>query len=484
VDVAIHFTRNGKRRIAKNDNYTGTNHAPLKVYISEEPFPKTSSWYFGEFHCHTSYTSDQVEFGAPLEATAQLAHAMGLSFFCATDHSYDLDDEPTNYLKNDPQLTKWKARQMEIAHFNASHSNFVIVPGEEVSAGNHKNRNVHFLILNHPEFLPGAGDSAEKWLRTQPDLSISEILSRINSRSLAEKCRLPSKSSFDFAQDEAKFLHGERSRTMSLPNSGLFGQTSSAVAFAAHPSTRPPFLEWLLLRRGKWQLNDCTDPRLHGLQIWNGSDNGLHEGKQLWIKLLLEGKRIFISGGSDAHGNFNRFRQIGFPFFTMREHHEHLFGQVRTGVLLENGPSFDAILEAFKHGRVIVTNGPFLDMWVKNENDEIARLGDTISGNEFRLVINCLSSTEFGHLKELRIYQGDLINHQEALLKLQTRFSSPFRLYEEMTLNKGPNPIYLRAELISERDGERLLCLTNPIWITNANMSQKVGTAQFSSRTA
>jgi hypothetical protein len=239
-----------------------------------------------------------------------------------------------------------------------------------------------------------------------------------------------------------------------------------------------------LLRRGKWQLNDCTDPRLHGLQIWNGSEKGLLEGKQLWIKLLLQGKRIFISGGNDAHGNFNRFRQIGFPFFTMREHHEHLFGQVRTGVFLENGLTLDAILEAFKHGRTIVTNGPFVDIGVKNEEGEVARWGDTISGNEFRISINCLSSPEFGHLKELRIYQGDLIEHHEYLLKLKNQFMSTFQHSEEMTVNKGPNPIYLRAELISERDGERLLCLTNPIWITNANMSQKVGTAQFSSRTA
>ena len=421
ADVTIHFTRNGKRRVVKNDNYAGTSHTLLKVYIAEEPLPKTSGWYFGEFHCHSSYTSDQVEFGAPLEATARLAQSMGLSFFCATDHSYDLDDEPTNYLKNDPQLTKWKALQEEIAHFNSNNPNFVIVPGEEVSAGNHKNRNVHFLILNHPEFIPGAGDSAEKWLRTQPDLSISEILNRINS---------------------------------------------GAVAFAAHPGTRPPFLEWLLVRRGKWELNDCSDPRLRGLQIWNGSENGLQEGKQLWIKLLLQGKRIFISGGNDAHGNFNRFRQIGFPFFTMREHHEHLFGQVRTGVFMENGLALDAIVEACKHGRMIVTNGPFVNMWVKNENDEIARLGDSISGNEFQIAINCLSSPEFGPLKELRIYQGDLITRQEKLLKLETRFPSSFRLYEEMTMDKEPNPIYIRAELVSEREGKRFLCLTNPIWIT------------------
>ncbi len=50
----------------------------------------------------------------------------------------------------------------------------------------------------------------------------------IAARTLAEKCIQLNKTSFDSAQDEAKLLHGERSRTMNWHNSELFSQSSSA----------------------------------------------------------------------------------------------------------------------------------------------------------------------------------------------------------------------------------------------------------------
>jgi hypothetical protein len=419
VDVTIAITQEGKSKIIKNDNYVAASHAPFAVFIAAENFPQNKDWYFGEFHCHTSYTSDQVEFGAPLDATALLAQAMGLHFFCATEHSYDLDDLPDNYLKSDPNLTKWKTMQSEIQSLNQHAANFVIVPGEEVSVGNSKNRNVHFLILNPPEFLPGAGDSAEKWLRTQPDLSIADALGRIDSKS---------------------------------------------AAFAAHPAVKPPFLEWLLLRRGSWQQQDFLHAGLHGLQIWNGADDGLEEGKRLWIRLLLEGRRIFVCGGSDAHGNFNRFRQIGWPFFSMRENHEHLFGAIRTGVLLDNGLSLSTLLKGFQTGRMVVTNGPFVEIRLHNSAGENAQMGGEIAGAEIALTCECKSTAEFGALSELRIYRGNLAEKKEDLFYLQNDFANAFLQREQIAVSDS-GFCYFRAELESKTGERTLLCLTNPIWV-------------------
>jgi hypothetical protein len=424
IDVTIKYTVNDKKRQIKNDNYACTSHAPFQIYISEHELPKSNGWHFGEFHCHTIYTSDQVEFGAPLQATAHLARTMGLSFFCATDHSYDLDDDPNSYLSNHPSLPKWKKFQHEVKQLNETNSQFVIVPGEEVSAGNHRNRNVHFLILNHPEFLPGDGDSAEKWLQTKPNLSIQQILQEINSK---------------------------------------------ALAFAAHPETKPPFLESLLVRRGKWENQDYQNERLDGLQIWNGSASGLREGEEKWVQLLLQGRRLFICGGNDAHGNFNRFRQIGFPFFTMRENHNHLFGKVRTGVYLENGLSLDGILEAFKRGRMVMTDGPFVDFCVRNEIGQIARMGDSIFGKNFTVEIECHSTPEFGQLRELRIYRGNLIEKKETLFTTSRRFSETYDQLTKIEITEKPNPSYLRAELYSETNGKTLKCLTNPIWLNHGS---------------
>ncbi|MFQ5640143.1 MAG: CehA/McbA family metallohydrolase [bacterium] len=420
VQVEIEVRINGKKRRIQNDNYAATSHAPLDVFFAEHPLPKCEGWTFGEFHCHTSYTSDQVEFGAPLEPSVKLAKALGLNFFCATDHSYDLDDMPDNYLQNDPDLEKWRELLKEIDHLNRDDPEFVVVPGEEVSAGNSKNRNIHFLILNHPDFLPGHGDSAEKWFRTRPNLSIAEVLHKISP---------------------------------------------DAVAFAAHPGVKPPFLEWLLVRRGKWSYRDCRHPGLHGLQIWNGTENGFFEGKQLWRTLLLQGRRIFISGGNDAHGNFNRFRQIGLPFFTMRESHEHLFGHVRTGVFLDAPFSLSALLDGFKKGRMIVTNGPFLQLKIYGTGDKVAFCGDTLKSDTMKLNVVCHSSPEFGPLRKLDLFYGDFGKQGETPLKTTTDFTKPYSHQEEIVLTESLRAGYIRGELFSGSEARSFQCLTNPIWV-------------------
>jgi 2-oxoisovalerate ferredoxin oxidoreductase beta subunit len=57
------------------------------------------------------------------------------------------------------------------------------------------------------------------------------------TKSVAKKTAVPSASSFDSAQDEAKSLHGERSRTMSS-SKGLFGKTSGDELLAILGATK------------------------------------------------------------------------------------------------------------------------------------------------------------------------------------------------------------------------------------------------------
>lgn len=419
VDVTIEVHIRGRTRVIKNDNHVGTSHAPLNVYLAEDPLPRASGWHFGECHAHTAYTSDQVEFGAPLPATVELAKALGLNFFCATDHSYDLDDLPDNYLQNDPHLRKWGALQREIAHLNAAGGDFVVVPGEEVSAGNHRGRNVHLLVLNHPNYIPGAGDGAERWLRSRPDLTIPEILDQLDA---------------------------------------------GALAFAAHPEIPPPFLEWLLVRRGRWEGPDYEHPRLHGVQAWNGSDAGLQAGLQRWKQLLLAGRRVVLLGGNDAHGNFNRFRQIGFPFFTMREHHDHLFGRVRTAVHVPGKFSLSTLLDALRDGRAVVTDGPFAELRALNDAGATAGVGETLSGRGARLELRCRTSPEFGPLTGWVIYRGDLAAGVEQCWQSSERFARPWEDAQSFGLD-GDGGCYFRAEVCSERAGREHRCFTNPIWI-------------------
>jgi len=419
VHVRLEVVVGNRRIVVENDNYTCTHHRPFDVFLATDPLPGADNWLFGELHSHSNYTNDQVEFGAPLPACKHLAKSMGLHYFCATDHSYDLDDITDDYLKRDPELQKWHAFHREVAQLNDADKSFLIVPGEEVSVGNADNANVHLLILNHPEFLPGSGDSAEKWLRTRPTLSISKVLSQVNCRS---------------------------------------------AAVAAHPEMRPPLLERWFVRRGKWQKSDYDHENLHAIQIWNGSDAGFAEGRAVWKELLLSGKKIFVAAGNDAHGNFNRYRQIAFPFLTMREHRNHIFGNIRTAVFVRDHLSMDGLLEGIRRGNMVITDGPFIDMTISDGDGAVARPGDTLQGDAFSLQMTCLSSPEFGHLQEAQVIQGDLLNKQEKTLCALNNFTSACRHTERLDV-RVTSPSYIRMELRSSTDARAYRCFTNPIWL-------------------
>jgi hypothetical protein len=150
------------------DNYNYIPHPPFHIFISPHSLPMLDNWYWGDLHVHSNYTDDQVEFGAPVEVTAAAAQSIGLHFLAITDHSYDLDDDPDNYLINRTDIPKWNSFQQKIKQLQLKQKNLVLIPGEEVSAGNHRKKNVHCLILNDPQFHPGKGDSAERLMKHKP----------------------------------------------------------------------------------------------------------------------------------------------------------------------------------------------------------------------------------------------------------------------------------------------------------------------------
>ena len=424
VEIDVRMTIQTNRKIEKysNDNYRISTHRPLSCYLAKEPLPRFENWYFGDFHYHSNYTEDQVEFGAPLEATVHMARAIGLNFFAVTDHSYDLDDQENSWIENDHRAPKWHQLWDEVEKRNHQLSDFVILPGEEVSAGNHQNRNVHLLILNNRKFFPGKGDSAERWLRTAPDLSIDLILDQLEE---------------------------------------------SALAIAGHPEMPVPFLQWLLIRRGRWQRQDFNHQRLAGFQIWNGKyDDSFYHGSGRWVQLLLEGKKLSLIAGNDAHGNFNRFRQIGFPFFTLRESITQLFGNMRTGVRLNDRMSLSNLIAAVKLRHVLISNGPIVDFLITNERGEMSAIGDEIGGRQFNFVMNAKSTEEFGRLKRLRIIAGNLKTKAEQAILTIDDFSTPYKFALQQQFQLPLDSGYARIELTAQQGEDQVTrCLTNPIWI-------------------
>lgn len=401
VDCALTFRINGRQKVARNDNHRGLSHSPLSVYRAEDPLPMLPGWSAGELHCHTSYGADYVEFGAPLEAIQRTAEAIGLGWTALTDHSYNLDDLPDDFLRQDPELIKWQMLWEEAERL--SKKGIALLPGEELTVRNGRGRNVHLIILGNREFLFGSGDGAEKWFRTRSELSINEALSRVSL---------------------------------------------DAFTAAAHPLVPTPRLEWLLVGRGEWSQADLAHDRLDGWQIANGSWTvDFNRGYRLWEKSLEQGKNIPIFAGNDAHGNFNRFRQVRLPMMSLHEHNQHIFGNFRT-MIQPDSHHLPEIISALKNKPVVITDGPALELTIRNRN----------------AIVNWKTTPEYGKINSLKIFQvGNNYNTKKTEVMDKSN-----HLPSEGNVSYPVEGNLVRAEVITETcDGRFFRAYTGAVQIEN-----------------
>ncbi|MEX2115520.1 MAG: CehA/McbA family metallohydrolase [Bacteroidota bacterium] len=430
VDVDVEFEFSGAKgvRTYRNDNHRTSSRKPLRVFVADQPLPKLKNTHFGDLHSHSQYTEDQVEFGAPLEASLLLSRTLGLSFFAATDHSYDLDDRMDDYLCNDPALPKWTTFQREVDVLNKRFKGFSILRGEEVSCRNHSGQNVHLLLLGGKEFIPGSGDSAERWLQTRSEHSVTDVLAR---------------------------------------------KDSGAAAFAAHPAEDVPFLQRVLLHRGNWAGRDVHAGRLIGVQFANGSQTGFQRGIAQWVSALLKGNRLFAIAGNDAHGNFNRFRQLKIPFVAIDESNEHRFGEMRTAAILGSVVTERSVLDAIKSGRCVITNGPIATLAARNEAGKAGGVGTSVWGSEFGITIEARSTPEFGALEKIWLWWGTIGSRsEECILKEGT---GDYSFSKQLSINmKDAGYIRLEVRTSASNDFDQAphFCLTNPIWINHSAIRQ------------
>jgi hypothetical protein len=424
LDVYLTLITNGKTKTYRADNHRTSSHAPLHIYLSDEPLPGKPGVYFGDPHTHTERTDDQVEFGIPIDPAVTLSKALGLSFYCVADHSYDLDDSADDYSRNDPALPKWKSLIQDIQRKNSNDARFVVVQGEEISCRNSDERNVHFLLFGDEHFFPGSGDGAERWFKTRSEHSITDILEQ---------------------------------------------KHKGAVAFAAHPLEHVSILQRLLLGRGSWSNKDLSDPRIAGIQFANGiRGKGFLDGYNAWIASLMNGRQVYCLAGNDAHGNFNRFRQIGIPFIAIRESSSQLFGKMRTAIFLEGRFDQSNILRSLGEGHFVITDGPFVNIVVKNSEETATSIGKTFVGSEFELVLTAKTTKEFGVIHELKVFLGIVGAEAERLFFFE-RFSGIFEYQRSFSVQVA-GQMYLRAEAYSSShnlsDNCEHFCFTNPIWFS------------------
>ena len=427
ITVKFYIKQNSTKYIVLNDNYKNLSKKPFQTYFAEQPLPYPLDWFAGEPHYHSNYTSDQVEFGADIPATKEMAKSLGLSWFFVTDHSYDLDDKEDNYLINDPDIPKWKKMKAEVKKQDSK--DFRIVHGEEVSIGNAEGKNVHLLAINHDEFIEGHGDSAEKWFRNKPTTKITNYKIQITNKSQ---------------------ITNEQISNPAPCNPHLAPCTShpEPLFIAAHPNERIPFLQKLTLRRGNWQLEDYLQSGIKFLQIINNSDlNKVDKSIAYWKNLLLKGHKFFILSGNDAHGNFNVMRQIKIPYWKLFSSQHQVFGKFHTVFQYpENNP-----IKGIKNGKIIISNGPFLDFWLEEKKRKF-EIGSTVKLEKAKLCYETATSPEFGKITFINLFIGDINLQKEK--KVKDPLNNAFLIL--------PKKGYLRMSLSTSKMGR---VYTNPIWI-------------------
>lgn len=409
----ILFERKGKKRIVINHNVKTSEVFPLITQVDEDHLPGSEFFLWGDLHYHSNYTEDFIEFGAPLKSTKSAATTLGLDFLAITDHSYDLDDKYGSWKESDPKLKKWNDSRREIANLNKSKGT-LLIPGEEISAQNKNGKIVHTLMLNNPNYIPGSGDSGEKPLRRYSEHNLEEVINM---------------------------------------------QTNYSLVLAAHPFYQFPKPHQILLNRGNWSENDCNNPNLTGLQILNGRiQHILNEQLEIWIKLILSGKKMYIYAGNDAHGNFNRYHQSNFPMLFTKQYDNYILGKCRTGLINNCKLNVDNIIKNLKAGECIITNGPAIKITI---NDKFS-YGDTIKSSSLNIRSEFFSSGSFGFLREAIIYKGIFGTSSEEII--DTIYWSKNSIYELVNkeIQWGNNSGYIRIELKTEKEK---YCLTNPIWI-------------------
>jgi len=419
IKPIIEYKIGNKTKKAIIHNYKQSTHSPLKTFIASEKFPSSNKFLWSDLHVHSFYTHDQVEFGAPVEIIVKTAEAIGLNNIAITDHSYDLDDVLGEYHLPDKNLTRWNNLKKDVKKYSSK--NLTVFFGEELSCGNEKNQNVHFLVINNETFIEGNGDGAENWFKYTP----------------THLCK------------DVKQL-----------------TTNNSLLIAAHPNEKVPFLQKKILNRGNWSFNQTE--YLNGFQIMNGLINKrLNKNIKLWTKQLLNGKKLFIYSGNDSHGNFNIFRQIKIPMISLFENNTQLLGEHRTGIIAKN--TKDDILNSLKNGKCFITNSFSIDLKLVNEFGNIFELGESATGNKLTITIKCKSNNEFGNMENLRIFFGDLDQKKETII-FEKKINE--LIYSHKFILQEKNAGYIRAEI--KNNTNKKFTATNPIWIKMDDTDGKI----------
>jgi len=464
-------------------NYTEDRY--LRVHVGHGRFPWPADWYGGDSHYHTMYTNNTVEFGAPLPAVQLTAIAMGLDWLIVTDHSCDLDETGDGTFSY--ATLHWE-------YTIQSPSGIETVERDVFSYGSSwGSLGADIADLDSPDFRLFRG----------VEINLSSIDPDTWQKTLHCLFYNP-----DYISSPLSGFIGEQPVTPPLPD-GLDQLATAGFAYAAHPIydlSGVNGTQWLdedldtALTREKFRGIEAFNTRERlksgnannpwpdfdaGTPYDNPYPNELLAGVSLWNDLLVADiatgapRKVFFSGGSDAHGDLNyaAYSNVLSSYAT-----DNAMGKVQTVVYVPgsyepgNLPPMSQILAAHRAGRSVATDGPFLEIGLDRDDDgDWYETGDLMIGDDgiadptgtLPLKIRWASLPEFGPVTSIQLIAGDGAGTSTMMSFDPDSAGQGYGGNTTIDLSsfslRGLH--FLRAELLTSDGGAGHRAYTNPIWI-------------------
>jgi WD40 repeat protein len=434
----------------------------LQIYVAEQPLPRFVNWYYGDTHYHSEFTQNLKEFGGLLEMTEKCRKAIGLDWVTATDHSpdYGLED-PTGFSNFDRALAGRRWTEADGSFFNYPN----IIKAEEITPFTPQSYiGVGLHILYYGDDFLHENDTGKHNIS-----ALSILLSQVYDNAF----------SYAAHPDDPWFYWEDAHYDAALAFDTFKGlEIWNTRATVKTGNDRNPFDSWEIHKN--WDENEIIQKDLKsGIKRWDK-----------YLSRYIQEKRIFISGGSDAHGDFNYGRND--LFVTPTEATDNAFGKVRTVVYCPSGLSRNNIFEALKNGHSVVTDGPLVTFGLdRNRDGDITDAGiDVNIGEEVvitreetknvNLYFQWATTPEFGWgpaLYSCKLFRGSLYTGEQPddiydVFIDNVALSGTKNIPFDFDLPAQNGWYYYRVEAttgihIDPKTGyaTRYRCYTNPIWI-------------------
>ena len=497
-----------------NLDYETDQYKYLRVFRYADSIPKMQDWYRGDTHFHGFMTQNNAEIGFPYEASRVVAKISGLDWITVTDHSCDYDNYGTSMYLN------WQKLGEQIEFLNAEDFDFVYIRGIEMSVDNSAGDVVHALVyppVDDPFNLTYLGDGGGDLLGT--DITVDDVLSSLSQ-------------SNGFAYAAHPFSEGDK--LSSLVGGNVWNLSDSK--FPANDALAPSVGN--VICNDTNQLSDIfsTDTtllfksNLIGGQIWNMRNsvqttdeaydpwnanysstvpfapldsldplfcyNRYRQNRDvinfLWKKSLrlknhnnsLGNWKFYISAGSDAHGSFN-YSNTDLTLEITGNINNNAIGKLSTLAYCPNGMGINGtnILQAFKNGNTVLSDGPICTMKITLESDEIIIGEDSILSiaetQQAMLSLQMITTSIYGDISYLKligytqdsIYNLELpINNNDFALNLSDVLTdlfgnTPENEYFMLTTEMETVKDYGALANLYKIPLERFHCYTNPIYL-------------------